>query len=102
MHEAPFRPVTAAAGGTFFPQTSHTLRGAFRDFWNARGGLPLFGYPLSEEFVEQSPTDGQPYLVQYFERNRLEYHPENKGTPYEMLLGLLGVEQFSKTYGFTP
>ena len=27
---------------------------------------------------------------QYFERNRFEYHPENAGTPYEVLLGLLG------------
>jgi hypothetical protein len=28
--------------------------------------------------------------VQYFERNRFEYHPENAGTPYEIQLGLLG------------
>jgi hypothetical protein len=28
--------------------------------------------------------------VQYFERNRFEYHPENAGTPFEVLLGLLG------------
>src|SRR3954470_5811465 len=32
------------------------------------------------------------YLVQYFERERLEYHPENENTPYEILLGRLGVE----------
>jgi hypothetical protein len=28
--------------------------------------------------------------VQYFERNRFEFHPENRGTRYEVLLGLLG------------
>jgi hypothetical protein len=28
--------------------------------------------------------------VQYFERARLEYHPELAGTPYEVLLGHLG------------
>jgi hypothetical protein len=47
-------------------------------------------------------ADGKLYLVQYFERNRLEYHPENRGTRYEMLLGLLGVEQFKALYGYVP
>jgi hypothetical protein len=28
--------------------------------------------------------------VQYFERTRLEYHPEHAGTPYEVLLGQFG------------
>ncbi len=32
--------------------------------------------------------------MQYFERARFEYHPEYAGTPYEVLLGLLGREQF--------
>jgi len=40
--------------------------------------------------------------VQYFERNRLEYHPENQGTKFEYLLGLLGAEQFKQTYGYVP
>jgi hypothetical protein len=30
--------------------------------------------------------------VQYFERNRFEWHPEFAGTKYEVLLGLLGYE----------
>jgi hypothetical protein len=50
---------------------------------------------LTEEFIEISPTNGQPYTVQYFERNRFEYHPENAGTDYEVLLGLLGAESLS-------
>ncbi|HET8630995.1 MAG TPA: hypothetical protein VFL91_26545 [Thermomicrobiales bacterium] len=41
-----------------------------------------------------NPTNGQTYRVQYFERARFEYHPENAGTPYEVLLGLLGREQY--------
>ena len=32
------------------------------------------------------------YLVQWTERQRLEFHPENAGTEYEVLLGLLGRE----------
>jgi hypothetical protein len=33
--------------------------------------------------------------VQYFERGRLEYHPENAGSPYEVLLGQLGTEMLA-------
>jgi hypothetical protein len=66
------------------------LRGRFRAYWTAHGGLAQFGYPTTEEFQEQNPTDGKVYTVQYFERNRFEYHPENAGTQYEVLLGLLG------------
>ncbi|MBF6613444.1 MAG: hypothetical protein IVW55_09990 [Chloroflexi bacterium] len=74
----------------YFPQTKHSLTGAFRNFWEQTGGLAVYGYPISEEISEVSPTDGQTYLVQYFERNRFEYHPEAVGTPYEVQLGLLG------------
>src|SRR5207237_1212958 len=56
------------------------------------GGLPVFGYPITEARLERSQTDGNTYLVQYFERNRFELHPEFAGTPNEVLLGLLGAE----------
>ena len=55
------------------------------------GGLAIYGYPISEEIPELSPTDGQTYTVQYFERNRLEYHPELPEA-YRVSLGLLGVQ----------
>jgi hypothetical protein len=74
----------------FFPQSGHSLGGVFRGYWQSRGGLPVFGYPISEELFEQNPSDGQSYLVQYFERARFEYHPELTGTPYEVQLGHLG------------
>jgi hypothetical protein len=73
-----------------FPETGHSLGGAFLRYWQENGGLPVYGYPISEEITEVSPTDGRPYLVQYFERNRFEYHPEAAGTPFEVQLGLLG------------
>jgi subtilisin family serine protease len=85
----------------YFPPVQHTLRGPFLAYWNAHGGLPIFGYPISEEFQEVSPTDGKPYTVQYFQRNRFEYHPEFAGTPNAVLLGLLGVER-SKDRNFPP
>lgn len=74
----------------FFPETGKTVPGVFMQYWNTRGGLPIYGYPISDALQEVSPTDGKTYLVQYFERNRFEYHPENAGTPFEVLLGLLG------------
>jgi hypothetical protein len=76
----------------FFPEAGHTLSGAFKSYWDGHGGLAIFGFPLCEPFDEKSATDGKTYSVQYFERNRFEYHPENKGTPNEVLLGLLGAE----------
>lgn len=84
----PSSPDTATS--VYFAETGHSLNNAFLAFWRDNGGLAIFGYPISEEFVEVSPTDGKPYTVQYFERNRFEYHPELKDTGYGVLLGLLG------------
>ncbi|HUS14046.1 MAG TPA: hypothetical protein VM536_03415 [Chloroflexia bacterium] len=80
----------------YFRETGHGLEGAFLQYWRARGGLALFGYPVSEELQETSLTDGKSYTVQYFERNRFELHPENAGTPYEVLLGLLGRDYLAR------
>ena len=79
-------------GYRYFSESGHNLGGVFLKYWEANGGLSRFGYPISEEVVERSPEDGQTYLVQYFERARMEYHPEYAGTQYEILLGLLGNE----------
>jgi hypothetical protein len=89
-----FQPVPAGANtptSYFFVETGHNLANAFLSYWQRNGGLAVFGYPLSEEIVEISPTDGRPYTVQYFERNRFEWHPENPPA-YNVQLGLLGVE----------
>jgi hypothetical protein len=83
-------PFTSTSSRTYYMQTGHSLGGVFANYWWGHGGLAIFGYPISEEFQEQNPDDGKTYTVQYFERNRFEYHPENKNTQYEVLLGLLG------------
>lgn len=78
----------------FFPETGHGVYGAFYRQWQATGGLQWWGYPISEPLYEASPLSGQTYLTQYFERARLEYHPESKGTAAEIRanrLGLLGL-----------
>src|SRR5206468_1525531 len=68
---------------TYFSVVEHTLRNGFRDYWQRYGGLTQFGYPITEEFREVSPTDGKAYTVQYFERARFEWHPE-KRPPYDV------------------
>jgi len=87
---------------TYFAQTGHSLCLGFRDYWQSHGlefgdagvsfreSLALFGYPLSDEYVD--PATGK--TVQYFERARFEYHPENP-QPYQVLLGLLGGPSWS-------
>jgi thermitase len=84
---APIPPVSGP-GVRYFPETGHSLRGAFLSYWEAHGGLPIFGFPTSEEFVEAA-ADGKTYTVQYFERHRLELHPEN-AAPYNVLLARIG------------
>jgi hypothetical protein len=87
---APTAPVADARHGRYFPETGHNvLDGAFLDFWQSNGGLAVFGYPLSEEFM-QTLEDGKRYKVQYFERARLEFHPEQAGSPYAVQLGQFG------------
>jgi hypothetical protein len=86
-------PSSAATGDkVFYAATGHTLGGPFKAYWEQNGGLFRFGYPVTEEFQNISLTDGKTYTTQWFERARFEYHPENKGTQYEVLTGLLGNE----------
>jgi polysaccharide biosynthesis protein PslG len=85
----------APAGSLYFGETGHSLR-LFRGYWERNGGLAVFGFPISEEMQERNPADGKTYTVQYFERNRLEHHPEHAGTAEEVMLGLLGVEYLAQ------
>ena len=78
----------------YFEQTGYNVcNPAFRTYWEQNGGLERFGYPISDVFQEE--IDGRTSTVQYFERRRMEYHPEHAGTPSEVLLGLLGRDLFA-------
>lgn len=73
-----------------FDTTHHTVLGAFRDFWNANGGLAVFGYPLTEEFTVTDSVTSRPIAIQVFERAIFEFHPEIDGGA--ILLERLGAE----------
>jgi polysaccharide biosynthesis protein PslG len=76
-----------------FPETGFCISGRIRSFWEANGGLPVFGFPTTPQHEEL--IEGRPYQVQWFERNRLELHPENR-PPYDVLLGRLGADRLAQ------
>jgi len=80
-----------AGDSLFFPQTGHSIGGSFRAYWEAHGGLAVFGLPLTEEITE----DGR--RVQWFERTRFEFNPQEAGTPNEVILGQLGRTRLAQT-----
>jgi hypothetical protein len=57
----------------YFPETQHTLSGAFVSYWSLHGDLPIFGMPVSEPFVD----DTTKHTVQAFERAVLEDRGED-------------------------
>jgi hypothetical protein len=88
-----------------FPQTGFNLCEPFLSYWRANGGLDRFGYPLTPTFEETILFDVGSNVpgswtgtVQYFERRRMEYHPEHAGTPHAVLLGLLGRDTFEREH----
>ncbi len=88
----PTDPAEPVDGCAYFEETSHNLCAPFDEYWASNGGLPVFGYPKTEAADEVNLDLGEEFLTQYFERERMEYHPENEGTPYAILLGRLGNE----------
>ena len=78
------QPLPPTEQQEYFPQTGHSVHFAFLKYFRENGGIYIFGYPISQEVLE----DGR--IVQYFQRSRFEYHPQHAGTRYEVQLGLLG------------
>lgn len=85
-------PVPCSGNCALLEDTKHTLRGTFLEYWQANGGLAVFGFPLTEEFTEVNAGNGQSYTVQYFQRNRFELHNEAVDPQYKVQLGRLGSE----------
>ena len=82
----PMLPSASAAppsGSRYFSQTGYTVQGGFLTFFDQHGGVPIFGYPITNEITENGLT------VQYFQRARFEWYPNNQAGA-QVLLGLLG------------
>jgi hypothetical protein len=75
--------------GQCFYETGHCMSYDFNEYWYAHGKLAIIGFPLSDVFSEQL-EDGKVYRVQYFERVRMEYHPEVADPQYRVQLGQFG------------
>src|SRR5690606_18637654 len=80
------QPAGASNDCIHFPETGQSLCGGFLAYWQALGGLALFGFPLTSEFVENGVA------TQYFERARFEWHPGVWPDPFDALLGRIGIE----------
>ena len=87
-------PIYAAS--RCFAETGYCIDGAIRTYWEAHGGLAVFGLPIAEQ--TQTTIDGVPVSTQLFERNRIELHPNNPA-PYDVQLGLLGSDYLLRTTG---
>lgn len=72
-----------------FAETGFCITGRFLSYWEQNGGLPVFGYPLTTAAEAVNAETGKAYLTQWFERARLELHPDQPA-PYDVLLGRLG------------
>ena len=84
-------PVQAGAQSAqrCFAETGFCMGGRIRQFWEQNGGLPVFGYPITPQQSEQ--IEGHSVTAQWFERARLELHPQNP-RPYDVQLGRLGAD----------
>jgi hypothetical protein len=59
----------------YYPQTGHSIKGPFLEFFDAHGGIGMLGYPLTDEQQEGE------LIVQYLENVRLEFRPNTPGYP---------------------
>lgn len=82
------QPIANSAQRRYFPETRQIVQYGFKETWEGRGGLQIFGYPISGE-VEEQLSDGKVHTVQYFERVRFEYWPD-RPAGQRVLLSLLG------------
>ncbi|MFQ3662517.1 MAG: hypothetical protein SNJ69_09000 [Chloroflexaceae bacterium] len=91
----PVNEATAQAqpGQRCFTETGYCISGRIRQFWEQNGGLPVFGLPITPQ--QEAVVEGAAIQVQWFERNRLELHPENRA-PFDVLLGRLGADRLAQ------
>lgn len=53
-------------------ETGFCIAGRLRTFWKTNGGLPVFGFSITEQ--REEVIEGQPVQVQWFERPRFKLY----------------------------
>ncbi len=84
-------PFASTSSKTYVKETGHSLAEPFLSYWNKNGGVELYGYPISEPVKQDGMT------VQWFERARMEYHPELASKGQAVELTLLGKIAYDRT-----
>ena len=77
--------------GRYFDPTGQAITGDFLSYWLNNGGERAFGFPISPAQAMISPGDGKSYMTQWFQRARLELHPELP-PGHQIVLGTLVTE----------
>ncbi len=90
---AAVKPFASSKSKAYFRETGHSLADPFLQFWRDHGAVEVFGYPISEPVWE----DG--LKVQWFERARMEYHPEMASKGWGVQLTRLGDLALSRLRG---
>jgi uncharacterized protein YkwD len=89
-------PFKSSTSRWYIAETGHSLADPFLSYWRNRGGVELYGYPISE------PMQQDGLLVQWFERARMEYHPNlaKSGKSVQLThLGKLAMERAGASGG---
>ncbi len=85
--------IGAQSGERCFPETGFCISGRIREYWEANRGLEAFGLPVTPQ--RRETIEGKSLEVQWFQRNRLELHPQN-ARPFDVLLGRLGADRLAQ------
>lgn len=79
-------PGAAQSGDRFFPETGHNLDARFTQFFDAYGGPDIFGFPITEAFVDPNSQR----TVQYTENARFELAQDGVTADQRVQLAPLG------------
>jgi beta-lactamase class A len=86
-----WQPSTNDGKGIYFDATQQEITGDFLYYWQNHGGERVFGWPISPAENMVNPADGKTYLTQWFQRARMEFHPDLP-VGHRIVLGSLGTE----------
>lgn len=73
----------------YYALTGHAVSYGFLQYFDTHGGLDIFGYPITEVLMENGT------VVQYFQRAKMAWHPENAYSS-QIALGNLGDEYIAR------